>query len=221
MRITKEISTISLETLDIICNKCGQTCKTNMNYNGLLEVEISGSYDSTHLHDLALYQFSLCEKCLVELFETFVHQPIVYDPYNEPIELTERITLVGDEDIVGDIEPEELTEKDIEEVLLDRVYMYDDEFIESKRLYDVLCEEVMELCDQSHKEADACKRVHILKSLAKAIDHFDNHLIDMCMKFHQYYIDTKETTDALVIRNRDFFAATIREINLLMDEQPN
>jgi hypothetical protein len=46
------------------------------NFNGLVEVEVSGAYDSTHLEDCTNYTFSLCEKCLVELFETFSISPL-------------------------------------------------------------------------------------------------------------------------------------------------
>lgn len=59
------------EVEDIICNKCGNSCFGEMNYNGLIEAEVSGGYDSTHLLDGESYQFSICESCLDEIFNSF------------------------------------------------------------------------------------------------------------------------------------------------------
>ena len=57
---------------DILCNKCGMSCKGEIgNFNGLIEYTIFGSYDSTHLVDMSNYTFSLCEKCLCVLFNSF------------------------------------------------------------------------------------------------------------------------------------------------------
>lgn len=57
---------------DIICNKCGRSCKdsSEMNYEGLLEISVEGGYASI-LGDTVKYTFSLCEECLKELFESF------------------------------------------------------------------------------------------------------------------------------------------------------
>ena len=79
MRITK-IAKVDREiTTDIICNKCGESCKEELldetmqmcSFYGLIEVTVTGGYCSTHLADGSSYTFSLCEKCLVELFESF------------------------------------------------------------------------------------------------------------------------------------------------------
>lgn len=74
MKITK-IETKETEVIiDAICNKCGSSCKGSIgNLNGLIEAEIYGAYDSSHLGDGNIYQFSLCEKCCFELFATFKH----------------------------------------------------------------------------------------------------------------------------------------------------
>ena len=64
------------EVIDVLCNKCGETCKDEMNFNGLIEARIEGAYDSKYLEDTTRYKFSLCEKCLKELFDTFKISPI-------------------------------------------------------------------------------------------------------------------------------------------------
>jgi hypothetical protein len=69
-------------TDDIICNKCGASCiedfeglpSTEVAY-GLIEAEVEGGYYSTYLEDQQSYTFSLCEKCLKELFDKFVIPP--------------------------------------------------------------------------------------------------------------------------------------------------
>ena len=54
------------------CNKCGMSCQGHVgNWNGLINCEVAGAYDSSHFDDGAVFIFSLCEKCLVDLFATF------------------------------------------------------------------------------------------------------------------------------------------------------
>jgi hypothetical protein len=79
METFKEITTTVEVIDDIFCNKCGNSCKSGSNFNGLIEVTAEGNYDSTHLEDLKTYTFSLCEKCLVELFATFQIKPKILD----------------------------------------------------------------------------------------------------------------------------------------------
>lgn len=62
---------------DVLCNKCGQSCCVidSAGYicgpHGLNEECVFGGYMSTHLQDLVMYRFSLCESCLAELFSSF------------------------------------------------------------------------------------------------------------------------------------------------------
>lgn len=57
---------------EIFCNKCTMSCRGHIgNFNGLIEQEVRGAYDSSHLNDGDIYKFSLCEQCLLELFKTF------------------------------------------------------------------------------------------------------------------------------------------------------
>lgn len=80
--------------IDVVCNKCGDSCvpkfivKHNeklteaqkissqlnrgfVDAHGLIEQIVRGSFNSEHLDDMTTYTFSMCEKCLVDLFETF------------------------------------------------------------------------------------------------------------------------------------------------------
>jgi hypothetical protein len=61
---------------EIFCNKCSMSCRGHVgNFNGLIEARVDGAYDSSHLEDGAVYIFSLCEKCLTDLFSTFKLDP--------------------------------------------------------------------------------------------------------------------------------------------------
>lgn len=59
---------------DIICNKCGKSCKGGYNFEGLLEIKIMGGYGSL-LGDMETYEFSICETCLQSMFEKFLIPP--------------------------------------------------------------------------------------------------------------------------------------------------
>ena len=60
------------EEAEHFCNKCGMSCKGHIgNQLGLIEAEVSGGYDSTHLGDGDVYRFSLCERCVKELIDSF------------------------------------------------------------------------------------------------------------------------------------------------------
>lgn len=89
MKITKEVQQTVTVTKDIICNKCGESCCTSTSdpdevtawrdYDGLLEASGSGGYHSKHIGDMTYFTFSLCERCLMELFKTFKINAI-FDP---------------------------------------------------------------------------------------------------------------------------------------------
>jgi uncharacterized cysteine cluster protein YcgN (CxxCxxCC family) len=59
---------------DVICNKCGKTCRLGeaepVNFGGLRGVA-HGQFGSEHLKDCHEYRFDLCEQCLRETFDTF------------------------------------------------------------------------------------------------------------------------------------------------------
>jgi hypothetical protein len=62
---------------DVFCNKCGGSCSKrdrkgfNWGLYGMIDHEVYGGYGSNPLEDCTTYIFTLCEDCLVELFETF------------------------------------------------------------------------------------------------------------------------------------------------------
>jgi len=75
--IHKKVEMREVETVeDVVCNKCGQSCRIGepgarlFNYGGLTG-HVSGCYGSTHLEDGVQYRFDLCEKCVKDLFSTF------------------------------------------------------------------------------------------------------------------------------------------------------
>lgn len=47
--------------------------------HGLHDAEVSGGYESYHLFDCTTYKFSICEKCLRELFNQFKIKPTIID----------------------------------------------------------------------------------------------------------------------------------------------
>jgi hypothetical protein len=67
------------------CNGCGEPLcpKPNDGPHGLIEATVSGGYDSPHLLDLTAYTFSLCEKCLRQLFDGFKVPPKVVNYHDD------------------------------------------------------------------------------------------------------------------------------------------
>ena len=47
--------------------------------HGLVDIKVSGHYNSEHLLDCTTYQFSLCELCLRKLFNSFALPPKVFE----------------------------------------------------------------------------------------------------------------------------------------------
>jgi len=77
-----------------LCNRCGSPlCPAGtMNADiphGLVQAEVWGGYNSTALTDLVGYEFSLCESCLVILFEGFEIPPACRDHSAGPIPYAE------------------------------------------------------------------------------------------------------------------------------------
>ena len=82
-QVKKEIEVDEIQ--NIICNRCGESCKDNSpewtEYCGLIEAKVEGRYSSPLISDETSYKFSLCEKCLLELFTTFKIAPEIKEPY--------------------------------------------------------------------------------------------------------------------------------------------
>lgn len=73
----KKIRRVVDEIEDVVCNRCGRSCMSQKGERYGLSAIVGGGYESTHLEDMTSYQFDLCEKCLVELFEGFKIKPQV------------------------------------------------------------------------------------------------------------------------------------------------
>jgi len=77
MKIVKT-EKIEIEIVDdILCDKCGESCKLrdSSEFGGLIEARVCGGYYSTHLEDGEDFNFSICEKCLFEMFKDFKINP--------------------------------------------------------------------------------------------------------------------------------------------------
>ncbi len=76
MKKTKTVMVKQEVIEDIICNMCGNSCydEAGENIEGLIECCFRGGFYSK-LGDLVVYQFSLCEGCLEELFKKFKIDP--------------------------------------------------------------------------------------------------------------------------------------------------
>jgi hypothetical protein len=71
---------------DILCNMCGKSCSLCTsdpqrmdNFGGIVEETIYGGYFSLGegLIDGVQYKFSICEPCLVRLFDQFKIEPVI------------------------------------------------------------------------------------------------------------------------------------------------
>lgn len=78
MRKTHKATVETEVTDDVICNRCGESCKTDCGYEGLFGCNVVGGYGSKHLGDMNQYVFDICEACLIEWFKSFK-----IDPFND------------------------------------------------------------------------------------------------------------------------------------------
>jgi hypothetical protein len=54
------------------CNRCSYSCESiHGGSYGLINAQVSAGYGSTHLIDGDVHEFSLCERCLFEIFKEF------------------------------------------------------------------------------------------------------------------------------------------------------
>lgn len=83
---TKTVKQKVVETVDVLCNKCGETLNNGKRYwndkhcqdfYGLEEVVVHGGYNSKFIGDMTSIRFSLCEECVDSLVKTFKH-PVEY-----------------------------------------------------------------------------------------------------------------------------------------------
>lgn len=76
MKIVKK-QTIENEVVeDILCNRCGKSCKNQAgDFDGLIEAEVCGGYYSEKFEDGLRISFSICETCLVDIISNFKIAP--------------------------------------------------------------------------------------------------------------------------------------------------
>ena len=55
---------------DILCNKCGLSCNDLEHHAGIIEYKLVCGFGSI-LGDGNIFRFSLCEKCIHDMFQTF------------------------------------------------------------------------------------------------------------------------------------------------------
>jgi hypothetical protein len=111
MKITRKVVRQIEEELtdDILCNKCGESCldKHERNFEGLIEAHLSGGYGSK-IGDGIEVEFSLCELCLIELFDRCVIKPKFVDTlwgdYHEEQEETKEAVEETDSPITNNSE---------------------------------------------------------------------------------------------------------------------
>lgn len=61
---------------DIICNRCGKSCKNEVgDFDGLIEAEVIGGFYSPKIEDGTKISFSLCEHCVADLVQDFKIPP--------------------------------------------------------------------------------------------------------------------------------------------------
>jgi len=76
LRKLKEVTQSIEYTEDIVCNKCGNSLRREEAgdppiFCGLTECYVEGEYYSPVLPDGVSYKFDLCEKCVMELINSF------------------------------------------------------------------------------------------------------------------------------------------------------
>src|ERR1700691_4026503 len=63
-----------------LCNLCGEClCEDGYDYYGLYNAKVEGGYNSNYLWDMRRYTFSLCEKCLRDMFNRCIIKPDIHD----------------------------------------------------------------------------------------------------------------------------------------------
>ena len=78
MNVIQEISKTVKQIADVICNRCGRSCRDPAS-GGIFaaRAEAFGGYGSRRFADMHRYRFDLCEDCTIEVARTFKHPPEV------------------------------------------------------------------------------------------------------------------------------------------------
>lgn len=62
---------------DVLCNKCGKSCRSKIwdNVFDKLTIKTTGGYNSYYPDDMVTVEFDLCEYCLKDFVESFKINP--------------------------------------------------------------------------------------------------------------------------------------------------
>ena len=87
---------------DILCNMCGECMcplgtMNEQSPNGLHNAIVVGGYDSYHLLDCHSYKFSLCEKCLRDMFSKAKIKPSISEVWLSPVETERKVKWEDDQ----------------------------------------------------------------------------------------------------------------------------
>ena len=79
MRITQEKQTVKTVIDDVICNRCGKSCKASGDNPNFFYARCvaDGGYGSRRFVVGHRYAFDLCEDCTIEVARGFKHSPNV------------------------------------------------------------------------------------------------------------------------------------------------
>lgn len=81
MKVLQEKTKVVPVTVDVLCDRCGESLKGHIgNINGLHLIG-GGSYDSTHFPDMYSFQADVCEPCAADWFKTFKRNPLDLGPH--------------------------------------------------------------------------------------------------------------------------------------------
>jgi len=71
--VTKTVVQEVTEVADILCDKCGRSCRGKYNFCGIT-FEVSGGYDSPVFpDDESVTKYHICEHCAQAWIDTFAH----------------------------------------------------------------------------------------------------------------------------------------------------
>lgn len=75
---TKEVTEPRQFLIDILCNRCGGTCRSGYGDFEGLRASWTGGYGAK-LGDMSSYEVDLCEDCCLVLFKDFTYDPQTSD----------------------------------------------------------------------------------------------------------------------------------------------
>jgi hypothetical protein len=77
MRITGKATITTEQTTDVICDRCGESCKSVDGDVSAVPIDVLGHFGSRRFEDCHRYHLDLCENCAFELARSFKYPPEV------------------------------------------------------------------------------------------------------------------------------------------------